>query len=66
MNFKPRRIIQAMIDFNRRVIYDGTVEFDTDYSMKDIRRKFFFTKIAYENVQELFQRWDTRNIGRNI
>ena len=60
MNFKPRRIIQAMIDFNRRVIYDGTVKFDTDYSMKDIRRKFFFTKIAYENVQELFQRWDTK------
>ena len=60
MDFKPTHVIQAMIDFNQRVLYDGTIQLDQDYTMSEVRKKLFFTRIAYENLQELFQRWDTK------
>jgi Polyphosphate kinase len=57
MNFRPTDVINGMLNFNKRIMSEGTPDENTNYSMREFRQKLFFTHIAYENLQELFQRW---------
>ena len=57
MNFRPTDVIHGMLNFNKRIMSEGTPEDNAYYDMREFRQKLFFTHISYENLQELFQRW---------
>ena len=57
MNFRPIDVINGMLNFNKRIMSAGSPEDGVSYTMKEFRQKLFFTRISYENLQELFQRW---------
>lgn len=47
------------MEFNKRVLYQGTMCVGNNYGMEDLKSKLFFNNIFINNMQEVFQRYDT-------
>ena len=54
--------IRSLMEFNKRVLYQGTLIQNKKYNLDEIEKKLFFNKIFISNMQEMFQKFDTRNI----
>lgn len=54
--------IRGLMGFNERVIYNGDIDPNRIYTMAELKNKIFFNKIFIENMQEVFQKYQTKDI----
>lgn len=54
--------IRSLMEFNKRVLYQGTLHRGKTYNMEDLKNKLFFNSVFIGNMQEMFQRYDTSPI----
>lgn len=54
--------IRSLMEFNKRVLYQGTMQAGKTYNMADLKSKLFFNSVFINNMQEMFQRYDTSAI----
>lgn len=59
---KQVSFIKSLMEFNRRVLYQGKVFQGTKYSVDDLNNKLFFNKVFISNMQEMFQKFNTSPI----
>lgn len=50
--------IRSLMEFNKRVLYQGMVSPNKRYTMQDLKSKLFFNTVFLNNMQEVFQRYD--------
>lgn len=51
--------IRSLMEFNRRVLYQGIIHPKKNYTIEDLKKKMFFNNVFMGNMQEVFQRYDT-------
>lgn len=54
--------IRSLMEFNKRVLYQGTMHPGSSYSMTDLKQKLFFNKVFLSNTREMFQKYNTMPI----
>jgi len=59
---KQISFIKSLMEFNRRVLFQGTIFPDRKYSIDTLSNRLFFNKVFISNVQEMFQKFDIRPV----
>lgn len=59
---KQISFIQSLVEFNRRVLYQGTPDKDRKYSMTEIENLLFFNEVFLSNMKEIFSKYNTKDI----
>lgn len=59
---KVSSFIRSLMEFNKRVLYQGTVYMNKSYKIKDLNDKLFFNEIFISNMQEMFQKYNVSEI----
>lgn len=59
---KQVSFIKSLMEFNKRILYQGKIVPDKRYTINDLKDKIFFNKIFISNTQEMFQKYDIRTI----
>lgn len=54
--------IKSLMEFQKRVLFQGTVDENKIYTMEQLKELLFFNKIFISNAMEMFQRYDTSEI----
>lgn len=54
--------IRSLMEFNKRVLYQGLLYRGKSYNMEDLKNKLFFNSVFISNMQEMFQKYDTSPI----
>lgn len=50
--------IRSLMEFNKRVLYQGTIYPNKNYTIQDLKDKLFFNSVFISNMQEMFQKYD--------
>lgn len=59
---KQISFIKSLMEFNKRVLYQGKISYKNKYSLNELNNKLFFNKVFINNTQEMFQKFDIRPI----
>ena len=54
--------VKGLMEFNKRVLYNGKLYQSESYTMKELQEKFNFNKIFMNNMEELFQTQEYEHI----
>lgn len=50
--------IRSLMEFNKRVLYQGHINPKSNYTLEELKSKLFFNEIFISNMQEVFQKYD--------
>lgn len=53
---------RSLLEFNRRVLYEGNVSLDHKYSFEDLKNKLFYNKIFLSNTNEMFEKYKMNDL----
>jgi len=59
---KQISFIKSLMQFNKRVLFQGSIKKNHKYTFAELKNKLFFNKVFISNMQEMFQKYDVKSI----
>lgn len=57
-NMNKMAFIRCLMEFNKRVLYQGDIDSKKNYTLEELKKRLFFNDVFINNTQEIFQRHD--------
>lgn len=54
--------VKSLMEFQKRVLYQGTLDKNSSYTMKELKSLIFFNKIFISNTMEMFQKYNMSEV----